>query len=274
MAEGPAPTQRLVTIVPFADATVTSAYPTSNFGSRAWLHVGRGYVDSALELDFAVLRFPLADVLPPGAVIDSAMLELYLQGAVNSDSINITAHALTGFWYEDTVTWSNLPDADMDVAAPISPVNDTLGEYKTWNVTEVARRWLDGDNYGLELRGPTEDVTYSRRFDAREGEHPPRLVVQYHVPTATPTATPTSTHTSTPRPTHTPTLTLTATATPSRTSTSTVTRVPTATPTPSHTPTPTWTERPSATPTARVSDTPVVTPTVDYAVWLPLIGRG
>lgn len=100
---------------------------------------------------------------------------------------------------------------------------------------------------------------------------PPRLVVDYSLPTATPTPTATRTPTATPTRTATPTVTAitppTSTSTPTATATSTPTRTPTPTATattpPTPTPTPTATYTPTATPTTftGVTPTPTATPT-------------
>ena len=137
------------------------------------------------------------------------------------------------------------------------------------------------------LRGPESSTNPGwRGFSTKEYDYPPRLVVDFTLPT-TPTATPTPTETSTPTATSTPTDTPTPTATPTSPvlkiylplclkdyDPSAPTPTPTDTPiwTPTFTPTwtPTFTSTPTATPTATHTPTATPTPTQPPYEWTSL----
>ncbi len=259
--------QESVTLYAVADATVKSWQPNSNFGSEHTLEASYSTGDVIAE-QVALVRFDLAS-LPADAVIDLAVMELYLVGAAGDNPKSIAAYYVTGAWTESTVTWNTFPTAEP--LGIIAAVDDVTGAYKSWTVTDWASYWHGHprENRGVYLRRLASETSYFERvFESREhNERMPRLVVRYHLPA---TATPTPTDTAV-RPTRTPSSTPTATATPTPTDTvvrpthtpsSTPTHTPTHTPTvviPTHTPTPTPT--PTRTQTATMTATPTATAT-------------
>jgi len=68
-----------ITLNAVADATVRSWQPSSSFGSEGRLELSYAEIDVAAEA-VILLRFDLAS-LPSGAIIDSATLKLYQEGA-------------------------------------------------------------------------------------------------------------------------------------------------------------------------------------------------
>lgn len=245
------PAQTTITLPAVADATVRSWQPNTNFGGDAFLELSYSSIHGTREA-VTLLRFDLASALPANATIDSASLQLFLDGAAGAGSVPVAAYFVTSSWGEGSVTWNTFPTAGP--VGIVAQVDASAGSYKSWNVTSYARAWRGGTNNGVYLRGPTDGTAYARLFESREhNESVPRLVVTYHLPTPTPTTTPTNT------PTATATATRTATATP----TSTPTRTPTATRTSTATPTPTVTRSP--TPTATFTPTAIAGP--------PALGR-
>jgi hypothetical protein len=118
---------------------------------------------------------------------------------------------------------------------------DTVGGFKTFNVTDLVRQWVahPETNFGILLRGVgTTNLEYTISSSQNWWlSRRPKLLVVYsqHTPTPTPTATATSTPTGTPTPTPTVTPTATWTPTPTATPTATETATPTITPTPTAT---------------------------------------
>ena len=194
-----------------------------------------------------LVRFDLSS-LPTNAVIDSATLELYL-GESSGLPVNVGMYMVTSPWSASTMTWNTyLTSATMGLAAQVSSHG-----WVSWYATGLARAWLSDPraNYGVVVYGPWGTSYYWLGFYSSENrDYPPRLVVNYHLPTPTPTITPT--------PTATPTATETATATATSAATPTATATPTFTPTP--TPIATATATSTATPTATA--TPTFTPTL------------
>ena len=249
--------QATLTLYADADATVRSTQPNTNFGSEHYLELSYSQIEGPAE-EVVLLHFDLS-ALPADAVIDSAVMELYLVGAAGDNPKSLAAYFVTGAWAEGSVTWNSFPTANP--VGIVSSVDNVTGRYRPWSVTSWASAWQGNPagNRGVYLRRLTSETTYFERvFESKDHmENRPRLVVTYHLPaTATPTPTvtrtPTATATRTHTPTHTPTNTqspipatptntqspIPNTATPTRTPTPTSTRV-TDTPAPSPTPTPT-----------------------------------
>jgi hypothetical protein len=246
-----------LTLYAIADATVRSTQPNTNFGGEHTLDISYSAGDVLAE-EVVLLRFDLS-ALPADAVIDSAVMELYLVGAAGDNPKSLAAYRVTGAWAENLVTWNTFPTANP--VGIVSAVNNVTREYKSWTITSWAGVWQSNPrgNYGVYIRRLTSETSYFERvFESRDhNERMPRLVVRYHLPA---TATPTPTETVV-RPTRTASATPTAMPTVTRTPTLTVTRTPTGT----RTPTPTHTQSPvpnTITPTATHTRTPTASPTV------------
>ena len=208
IAVGPAAPESELTINPAADATISVVNPDVNFGGDALLGTAMGYQTMSQSAtkggagarlqapespawepaQRALLRFDLG--LPAGAVIDAARLSLKLSVSGGADSVVLRAYQVTSDWLEARVTWNNKPTwgslyAQTTVGAGIS--------WYAWDVTAIARAWLQGSNYGLLLEPTTPtDAPWSRAFSSREaGAEPPQLVVTYHLPGPTLFAPPT-----------------------------------------------------------------------------------
>lgn len=245
-----------------ADAYVQEGNPSTNIGSSEQMWAGYDEKpDRAYQRVRSVVRFDLG-AIPVNATVNEVRLRVYLVGSWDFPDTprQITAHAVGIAWDEDTITWNNAP-------RPGDPFGSASVGSQAWgwheiDVTALVEAWRSGQrpNHGIMLRGPEiagPEAAY-RVFSAREGQHPPELLVLYNntpTPTSTPTQTATPTATATNTLTPTPTETSTPTATPTATATATLTL------TPSTTPTPTWT--PTVTPTPTVTLTP-----------LPIIDRG
>ncbi len=211
------------TFVPVADAYVTQAYPTTNYGSSHTLRA------VASPITRSYLRFVVSGL--NGATVQSATFKFY---AGSSNSIGFSLSALVNnTWTESTITYNNAP-------APGSIINSSKAfNSGTW-VTVDASSYVKGDGtYNLVITTTSADLI---KLSSREaGSKAPKLVIA-----ATPAATATPTQAAPPTPTATSTtfVTLTATAAP-----------PTATAVPSQTaiPAPTSTSMPSPTATSQTA---------------------
>ena len=226
--------QTTVYFDPVADAYVSEAAPTTNFGSATKLDVQN--LDAEIPDDRrSYVGFDLSSI-PGNATITSAAFKAYLFEAQGLSSVSIQLRRVTSSWAYNTVTWNNKPSSSSYTAINI----DTQPREFGWNVTSlvqdywVGRNFGTSPNFGLELRGPESGAYYLRSFYSFNAtSNRPYLIVSYELPTPTPTRTPTPTKTPTSTATKTPTLT------PTRTPTATPTKTPTPTPTPTATTTPT-----------------------------------
>jgi len=251
-----------MTFYAVADATVRSAQPNTNFGNEHYLEVSYNTIEGPME-EVVLVRFDLS-ALPANAVIDSAVMELYLVYAAGENPKSLGIYRVTSAWSESTVTWNTFPTADP--WGLTFSVDSVTYQYKSRAITGWASYWQNNptQNHGVFIRGSGETTYFERTFESKDHmENRPRLVVNYHIPTPTPTITPTRTRTPTFTPTNTstPTSTNTPTRTPTRTPTHTSTFTPTFTPTNTPTRTPTRTSTPTDTPTRTPTPTETSTPT-------------
>lgn len=212
-----------------ADTYLDSWSPSATRGSNTLVRV-RGP-----DVFHGLLRFDVSRI-PPDKPVKAAALSLWLESRSGERALPVEVYPLLRPWSEDQATWTqaaagqawgqpgaSAPGVDR-AATPAATVSlDTVGGFKTFNVTDLVQQWVahPETNFGVLLRGVgTTNLEYgvassqswwlSRR---------PRLMVVYsqHTPTPTPTATATSTATGTPTPTSTATPSPTWTATPTAT---------------------------------------------------------
>jgi hypothetical protein len=161
--------------------------------------------------------------IPEGAQIQNATLYVYMNGADNDggdDLYDVSVHKIinhnpllaqcTGYTYDGTNSWTpndkcynNVPMAQADIAeAEDSRALDKNIGYKSWNVTNMVRDWVQNSapNYGLLLNSDsTAGSSSNRTFLSSEASEPaqrPKLVVTYSVsggsaPDTTPPSAPT-----------------------------------------------------------------------------------
>lgn len=227
----PTPTPQATALLePVADAFVDAGVPDTNYGSAPLLEI-----DGSPE-KVAYLRFDLSKLA--GAKLRGASLRLRVADVSNAaSSSSQTIHLTDGRgWDESTLVFTNRP----------LPVGDGLGNLSggaqgQWIVAPLGAALESrlGQSVTLAIGSTGSD---GLDVYAREGSHPPQLLLAYDqpqataTPTETPTVTPTATGTATPTPTPSPTPSLTGTAT--------------ATPTPNRSPTPSSTRPPDGPPDA------------------------
>ncbi len=187
-----------------ADATVDSSFPDTPLGASRYLVAG--YLSRPLAIQRAFVRFDLTPLA--GASIDQARLELYLDSWTGAASTLISYCQVLGTWTEGTITWNYKPSSGGICGQ--REVGTSRG-WVAWDVTALARAWLQGPNYGLVLSAAEGSINATRTFfSLNNGEGAPRLIVTYS--SLTPTATASAAATLTPA--ITPTRTSTVTPTP------------------------------------------------------------
>jgi CSLREA domain-containing protein len=169
-----------VTLYAIADASVDEVSGNTNLGHAHTLEVQ--YLSSR-QVRRCLIRFNLGAALPSEAIIESARMELYLEGSQGAGSVNLVASRILQDWTEGSVTWNTRPSTGSPTASGLFGASTG---YQGMDVTQIAKAWHNAPHYGLELRGPGAETTYSRVFESREhGERPPRLIVNYHLPAPT-----------------------------------------------------------------------------------------
>ena len=193
-----APEGVMVTLTPVADAYISSASPTNNFGASSVLTAYAGASESRRTL----LRFSLGSI-PSGQRIVSAHLRLASTSMTNTTTStkNIAAHALNESWVEGTsgssgatwstrdgvVAWAPLMMRQLATAMAtedstgISPPPGTFSTgWLSWNVKGLVQEWIDGltPNHGLVLVSSVKD---DPTLVSREGNwsQRPQLVITY-----------------------------------------------------------------------------------------------
>ncbi|MBI1847747.1 MAG: DNRLRE domain-containing protein [Candidatus Rokubacteria bacterium] len=193
------------------DATIRDHTPNSNFSRSRYLTVRshahrRGddcddddedYRDCRLipKNARALLRFDLSKI-PSNAVIDSAVLELYMKKAPKRSRL-YRVHRLTNGFSPSFVTWTQRGDAvpwttpggDFTTAASASAWTGTRSKQPVrWTITDDVKAWQMGaPSLGLLVKDAVENARrlYRAHFQSTRGDgdndrddaHPPRLVV-------------------------------------------------------------------------------------------------
>jgi hypothetical protein len=158
-----------VTLVPASDTFIN--VDSSSNSASAELTTYTWPAGSAANA--ILMKFDLS-VIPAGAVIQSAALNLYLLDSDSNASYplyNLTLNAVinhnpnllmaTGYTYDGTNSWTpnalaydNIPlaQADISVAYDTAAINKTTG-FKAWNATQLVKDWLStpSTNYGLMI---------------------------------------------------------------------------------------------------------------------------
>lgn len=96
------------------------------------------------------LKYNELPVLSSSDVIVSANVTLYTSTTSIEAARIVEVHKVTDTWASETITWDNKPD-------PVDTVEDyqicqTTETYYTWDITDIARGWYDGENTGMMFK--------------------------------------------------------------------------------------------------------------------------
>jgi hypothetical protein len=152
------------------DAMISNPPKAQNYGNHPLLRVG-GKDESLLAFDLGVL--------PEGAILDSATLQLYVNGGAGN---TVKIHAATAAWSEDTVTYQSFNQQfDGEIVGSIDPASPKT--LKSADVTSLVTSWLTGarPNHGflLEAEGHLKTIFVS---SDGHGDYAPTLRVCYAAP--------------------------------------------------------------------------------------------
>jgi len=157
------------------------------------------------ETHHTLVRFDLS-LLPGGASVVSATLELYAYDADNSTDVDVDVYPVLAAWSELEATWNSrtagegwsIPgcaDAGTDRAAVPTTAGRLhgAGRWYGFDVTLPVQDWAGGaDNYGLLLvaaPASASNTYYFRAADYWDTAQRPRLTLVYTTADATPTTT-------------------------------------------------------------------------------------
>jgi hypothetical protein len=174
------------------DTYANQAYPDKANGSVGSVIVSNKYTTRLGYLMFESLSFPAE------AIIDSAVLKIYLHEVHYADTAKVNVGPVSENWTESSITWNAKPTIDQSQATEATlPITDT--GWREIGVTSIVKKWRDGSlaNYGLFiypfgfLYGAAE-TEFAFSFKSQEsGENIAVIEIEYHLPaTPTPTGTP------------------------------------------------------------------------------------
>jgi hypothetical protein len=172
----------ILQLPPLADAYIASERPNQNFGSDA-LFLGYNLAGTNnFGAERMLLRFDIANNIPEGAVINSAVLRLHLSfsSPTNDTPMGTVLRRLASPWSEFTVTWNTEPSWTMVDDTTFAGSDLTWYE---WEMTEVVENWhlATYANDGVEIIGDEAVQQRERAFYSRETltEFFPQLMIDY-----------------------------------------------------------------------------------------------
>jgi len=157
-----------------ADAKISHRQPDKNFGQEPVASASQinGHLEQVL------LRFDTQSI-PTQATVTSAALTVW---QVNSGRPTaLRAHAITGPWAEDSVTWRGFGAAyDAGVAASVESSGPSQSAARTLDVTALVSAWVGepSGNRGLLLE-QAEGKTLIDTSESPHADRRPRLEVCY-----------------------------------------------------------------------------------------------
>jgi RHS repeat-associated protein len=161
---------------------------TNYCGSGTLLTAGLGGLNNNVQR--SVLQFNVQNVVPAGAQVTHASLELYLDSASTTSYDNVALYQLTQAWTTG-VTWNDdngssawTTAGGTYAATSLAAQEPTTAGWYTWGnsaTTQLVQNWLTGAtaNDGLLIRAGTETDNELYTFDSTRGTNLPELNVFY-----------------------------------------------------------------------------------------------
>ncbi|MGB8932523.1 MAG: DNRLRE domain-containing protein, partial [Anaeromyxobacteraceae bacterium] len=191
-----------LTFIAEADAQVSEANPSTNYGNSTYLQVD-GAADPEVE---GFIRFTVTGL---SGTVQNAKLRVY--DTTNASNNGPAVYATGTSWTETALTWKTRPartSAELDNKGSIST--------NTWVEYDVTSQVIGNGTFSFVLAADSNDAA---TFSSRQGSQPPQLVIavaggQTLTPTVEASVTATMTEIATTTETATETTTLTNTSTP------------------------------------------------------------
>ena len=147
-----------------ADASVSSANPSTNFGSLSNLYVGPADASNK-PINIALLQFDVSTV--PNAPVAHAELRLYVNRLIFFGHVDVAL--INSSWAESAVTYSTLPT----LGTPFTTVAVSQRfTYISVDVTQQVAAWLSGKsvNNGFAILPASSDPATALLLDSKESD--------------------------------------------------------------------------------------------------------
>jgi hypothetical protein len=178
----PTTTPTTVQVNVTADTYISSASPSSNYGTSPFIYVDtgrRGY----FKYDVSII--------PSTANISSVELHDFISWSIATGSANI--FAVTGTWTETGITWVNKPTNESVNYGVynVSICNTGTGDcaHVTTGFEKIVQRWINGSLVNNGIMITTPNTIAVSELESKESGQIPYLLVTYTIE-GTPTPTP------------------------------------------------------------------------------------
>jgi len=167
-----------VKIYPSDDAEVKQADPDTNFGSGTTMNIRR-YTSITI---ISFIKFGDLSSIPPGSVINSATLYIYVDTAAAIPDVG--TYVCDADWEEGTITWNNRPTL---IGSNIHTFDISTTGWKncSGDMTNTVSGWYKGteNNYGIGFYPATlRDLIGNLRTKEYAGtDYDPYLLVDYTI---------------------------------------------------------------------------------------------
>jgi len=179
----------IIVLSAIADSQVNEYQPNNNYGGNVELTV---LSRTGMQYQ-SYIMFDLSSI-PSDSTIDSATLELYIHGILQSPAgRTINCHRVTGSWTEYGITWNNKPSYHSTASNYDIVPSDPMGKWMDWDVTSDVEDFVGGTytNYGWMFRDPNSQSSTGHGVVYTSKEWPtqdqrPKLTVEYTPPNSPP----------------------------------------------------------------------------------------
>lgn len=147
------------------DSYVDQSSPTINYGTVTSFYV-KNYVTSSQR---GYIKYNLSSI-PAGATIDNAVLYLYVDSVLISESVS-TYHQVNDSWTETGITWNNQPCPGTGCNATAENTTTvSITGWNSWAVTNmVSNATINGNkNISIFLRTPEASYVLPVDFHSKE----------------------------------------------------------------------------------------------------------
>ncbi len=178
-------------LTPDNDTYVKETAPNTNFNGDIVNQLVFGG-NSSTDEHWTFIKFPIANAIPPGAVIASAQLYLFQWKAQTTTSMIAEMREVKSSWDASSLTWTGAQALTMNASADtLLPVSDATPSgaqgFIVFEATQMTKRWYatPSSNYGLVIRCMDGQSPANRIF-TNSSEHGipsrrPVLYISYYI---------------------------------------------------------------------------------------------